>query len=96
MTVPETGPDLLESGLEALGIEPDSRITGLLYAYADELEKWSRSYNLVSVRNRDELIVRHLLDSISVQQWIGSSPLLDIGAGAGLPGIPLAIIHPDT
>jgi 16S rRNA (guanine527-N7)-methyltransferase len=92
----ETGPGLLDSGLEALGVTPGQRVTGLLNTYADELEKWSRSYNLVSVKNREELIVRHLLDSISVQRWIGPSPLLDVGSGAGLPGIPLAIIRPET
>jgi 16S rRNA (guanine527-N7)-methyltransferase len=94
MTVHGQGPDLLESGLEMLGIAADSQVNDALLAFAAELKKWSHSYNLVSAGDREDLIVRHVLDSLSVQQWISESPLLDLGCGAGLPGTPLAIIRP--
>jgi 16S rRNA (guanine527-N7)-methyltransferase len=95
MSTVEMGPGPLESGLETLGIAADPRLIALMGVYLDELDKWSRTYNLVSFRDRKELVVRHLLDSLSVQPWIGAEPLLDLGTGAGLPGIPLAIARPD-
>ena len=93
-TRPDGGRPLLESGLEALGQPLPPEAVDRLVAYLDELERWSGSYNLVSYDSRRELVVRHLLDALAVRPWTGEGPLLDVGSGAGLPGIPLAIADP--
>jgi 16S rRNA (guanine527-N7)-methyltransferase len=59
------------------------------------LERWSRRHNLVSWRDREELVRRHLLDALAGRDLlVGSGQLLDIGSGAGLPGVPLLLIRP--
>ncbi len=84
----------LERGVAELGIEvtPDARRR--LLAYLLLLEKWNRVYNLTAIRDPAEMVSNHLLDSLAVAPHIGAGPMLDVGAGAGLPGIPLAIVRP--
>ena len=66
-----------------------------LVAYAELLERWSARHNLVSYRGRRELVERHLLDALAaVPQLAEAGSLLDIGSGAGLPGVPLLIARP--
>lgn len=91
---PDSGRPLLETGLEALGLALPGGAVDRLIAYLDELERWSASYNLVSFGSRRDLVVRHLLDSLAIRPWTGDGPLLDLGSGAGLPGVPLAIADP--
>lgn len=67
----------------------------LLGAYLDLLHKWNQAYNLTSVRTRDEMQVKHIADSLAVSPYLHGQRLIDVGTGAGLPGIPLAIMHPD-
>jgi len=85
----------LESGIDRLGLDvsPDA-VDGLL-AFMQLLKEWSGTYNLVAPRERDFLLTRHLLDSLSIAPWLQTGSLLDVGTGAGLPGLPLAIIKPD-
>jgi len=86
--------ETLSQGLEALGLALPAARRALLLDYLDLLQRWNRSYNLTAVRSPRDMVTRHLLDSLAVLPWIGSGPLLDAGAGAGLPGVPLAIAEP--
>jgi 16S rRNA (guanine527-N7)-methyltransferase len=59
------------------------------------LRQWGRTYNLVAPGEFDQLVTRHLLDSLSIHARVGDGPLLDVGTGAGFPGLPLAILRPE-
>lgn len=86
--------NLLRAGLERLGLPLDEANAGRVLAYVGLLEKWNRAYNLTAVREPAEMVVRHILDSLAILPWVPGGSLLDVGAGAGLPGIPLAIANP--
>ncbi|MDY6842019.1 MAG: 16S rRNA (guanine(527)-N(7))-methyltransferase RsmG [Pseudomonadota bacterium] len=64
-------------------------------AFLGLLNKWNRAYNLTAVRDEREMVSRQLLDSLSILPWVTTDHLLDVGAGGGLPGIPLAIALPE-
>ncbi|AGH37292.1 Ribosomal RNA small subunit methyltransferase G [Bibersteinia trehalosi USDA-ARS-USMARC-188] len=66
-----------------------------LVCFVRLLDKWNKAYNLTSVRNPDEMLVKHILDSLVVSQHLLGETFIDVGTGPGLPGIPLAIINPD-
>ena len=85
----------LESGLDRLGLEVPSAAIDDLLAYMALLKEWSGTYNLIAPRERDFLLARHVLDSLSIAPWLKPGSLLDVGSGAGLPGLPLAIVRPD-
>ena len=87
--------DRLAGGLRELDLAlDDDQVTALL-TYRDLLVKWNRAFNLTAVRDPGEMIARHLLDSLAVLPHLEAGPTLDVGTGAGLPGIPLAIARPD-
>lgn len=83
----------LIQGLVALGLDPNPAIVDRLLAYAGELASWNRVYNLTTVAPGGDTINRHLLDSLSVVHALLQGSILDVGSGAGLPGIPLALVH---
>lgn len=93
----------LQTGLEALQLELSGSQVDQLLKYGDLILKWNKVYNLSAIRNADDLLTHHLLDSLAVvkplRQSISSSDptprVLDVGSGAGLPGIVLAIVHPE-
>ena len=67
-----------------------------LIAYVEWLDKWNKAYNLTSVRDPQEMLVKHILDSIVVSNHLPEGErFIDVGTGPGLPGIPLAIMNPD-
>ncbi|KTC86930.1 16S rRNA (guanine(527)-N(7))-methyltransferase RsmG [Legionella brunensis] len=82
---------ILNQGLIELGIEADS---ARLLHYLFLLDKWNRSYNLTAIRDLDTMVTRHILDSLAITPWLHGTRILDVGSGAGLPGIPLAIYNP--
>ncbi|WP_437879873.1 16S rRNA (guanine(527)-N(7))-methyltransferase RsmG [Pseudomonas sp. LRF_L74] len=89
--------DELRQGALELGIELSERQQELLLAYLALLIKWNKAYNLTAVRNPDEMVSRHLLDSLSVVTHVAEhgDNWLDVGSGGGMPGIPLAIMFPE-
>jgi len=85
----------LSQGLAELGIDLDAATQQKLLDYLALLEKWNKVHNLTAVRDPSDMVTLHLLDSLSVLPHIKSGRLLDVGSGAGLPGIPLSIVRPD-
>lgn len=85
----------LLSGLEELGLALPESDRQRFIAYVRLLAKWNKTYNLTAVRDPEEMITRHVLDSLTLLPYLHGKRLLDIGCGAGLPGIPLAIARPD-
>ncbi|RVT47600.1 16S rRNA (guanine(527)-N(7))-methyltransferase RsmG [Rheinheimera sediminis] len=66
-----------------------------LVAYVQLLDKWNSAYNLTSVRDPEEMLVKHIMDSLAVSPFVSGERIIDVGTGPGLPGIPLAIALPD-
>ncbi|MGB5259079.1 MAG: 16S rRNA (guanine(527)-N(7))-methyltransferase RsmG [Gammaproteobacteria bacterium] len=87
--------ELLEDGILELGLEERLGGDSLLMEFVTELMNWNRVYNLTSVRKPTDIITRHILDSLSILEYLHGDRVLDIGTGAGLPGIPLAIACPE-
>ena len=85
----------LATGLAELGIDLPAERQDKLLAFRDLLLKWNKTYNLTALRDPDQAISHHLLDSLAILPHIGDGPLLDVGSGGGLPGIPLAIARPE-
>jgi len=86
--------DLLQQGLQTMGLNLTGAQQSRLMDYLALMRKWNKAYNLTAVTDPEQMVIRHLLDSLSIAPFIGSSPVLDVGSGAGLPGIPLAIALP--
>ena len=87
-------PPELPAGADALGVALTSAQLLKLGAYAALLGKWNKTYNLTALRDLERVVPLHLLDSLSVAPYLNRRPLLDVGSGGGLPGIPLAIAMP--
>ena len=85
---------MLADGARALGIDLSSAQQQKLLDYVGLLNKWNKAYNLTAVREPTEMVVRHLLDSLSVLPYVQATEIIDVGTGAGIPGIPLAIALP--
>jgi 16S rRNA (guanine527-N7)-methyltransferase len=83
--------DLIQKGADALNLEIN---TALLSDYLLLLAKWNKAYNLTAVRDLDAMVLRHIFDSLSIAKFLKGENILDLGSGAGLPGIPLAIAYP--
>jgi 16S rRNA (guanine527-N7)-methyltransferase len=88
--------DKLKTGLGNLGLDPELQPCDQYLAYIALLHKWNQSYNLTAVKLPEEMLTRHVLDSLTVLSFIKGHDCLDIGTGPGLPGLILALALPDT
>ncbi|MGB4913211.1 MAG: 16S rRNA (guanine(527)-N(7))-methyltransferase RsmG [Candidatus Dechloromonas phosphoritropha] len=85
----------LAAGLTTLGLALPDTVQQQLLAFRDLLLKWNKTYNLTALRDPRQAISHHLLDALAILPHVGAGPLLDVGSGGGLPGIPLALARPD-
>ena len=87
---------ILQAGMDQLGLEVTETQVDLLLDFVSLIEKWNKAYNLTAIRNRDEMVRLHILDSLAILPFVTGQKIIDIGTGAGLPGIPLAILMPSV
>ena len=88
-------PDTISKGLRELGCETSEEAVSRLSSYMQLVVRWNKRINLVSKKDIDRLLERHLFDSLSIERFIKGDRALDIGSGGGFPGLPLAICRPD-
>jgi 16S rRNA (guanine527-N7)-methyltransferase len=86
---------VLQAGVAALVLKPDTERIKRLLTHAELLRKWNRIYNLVAVADMGEIVSAHVLDSLSIHDYVRGVKVVDVGSGAGFPGIPLAIFQPE-
>ena len=82
---------LFRDGLRAMDLQLDEATVDLQLAYIELLHKWTQAYNLTAISDPRDMVSKHLLDSLAVLPFIGNGRVADVGSGAGLPGIPLAL-----
>jgi 16S rRNA (guanine527-N7)-methyltransferase len=87
--------EILASGMAGLGLAPSEPKRMKLLAYLELLGRWNQRYNLTAVREPQAMVTRHLLDSLAIRPYLEGRRFIDVGSGAGLPGIPLAIAAED-
>jgi len=85
----------LTSLLSETSLDVSDEQIGLLIQYVELLNKWNKAYNLTSVRDPSEMLIKHIMDSLMVGKHLSGQRFIDVGTGPGLPGIPLAILYPD-
>ena len=85
----------LQAGLERLDIKAEQPLCTAYLRYIELLSKWNKAYNLTAIKDPEAMLKRHILDSLSVYSFIEGGQCLDIGTGAGLPGMILALAQPE-
>ncbi len=93
--MPESHVSTLLVGAQQLGVTLTEADARRMLALLDELDEWNQRMNLTAIRERPQQVTKHLLDSLSVAKFIRGPRVLDVGTGAGFPGLPLAIAMPD-
>ena len=86
----------LQNGVQQMGITLTEKQEDDLLAFVDLLRKWNKVFNLTALNREDDMMRLHILDSLAVLPYVNGKRVIDIGSGAGLPGIPLAIMMPET
>lgn len=84
----------LENLLSKTSLQVSPQQVDLLIQYVELLHKWNKAYNLTSVRDPQEMLIKHIMDSLMVGEILQGNNFIDVGTGPGLPGIPLAILYP--
>ncbi len=89
---------ILRKGLKELSLPASDDQVKAFITYLNELKKWSKAYNLTGLRSDEEIIVKHFLDSLLYLEGLPAGPvsIMDVGSGAGFPGIPLKIMRPEV
>ena len=85
---------MLEAGIARLGLKLSPEIQGKLLAYLELLQKWNKVYNLTAIRQPEQMVSHHLLDSLAVLPHLWDGRWLDVGCGGGIPGLVLAMARP--
>lgn len=85
----------LADGIGALGFSLPHETQIRLLQYLALIQKWNQVHNLTAVREPESMLTRHLLDSLAITPYITGERIVDVGSGAGLPGIPLALVRPE-
>jgi len=93
--MPDDAQALLGRGLEQLQLRISAKQQADLLAYLKLILRWNKAYNLTAIRDPGAMVTRHLLDSLAVAEFLPTGHVLDVGTGAGLPGVPLAIALPE-
>jgi 16S rRNA (guanine527-N7)-methyltransferase len=90
--------DLLTTGASELRIDLSADQVDAVFIYLAELKKWNRKINLTAIRDEQDIVIKHFLDSLSYMKGLSAAPglkLLDMGSGAGFPAIPIKLVQPD-
>ena len=85
----------LAHGLKQMGLHYPVEVQQKLVHYVQLIARWNKAFNLTAIRDVEEMVSKHLLDSLVVQPYVEGQTVLDVGSGAGLPGIPFAITSPE-
>ena len=85
----------LNKAADIIGITLSSSQNDALIQYLELLIKWNKAYNLTAIRKPEDMLIKHLIDSLSIAPYIKGKNILDVGTGPGLPGIPMAILFPE-
>lgn len=85
----------LQQGINQLGMDVDKEAQQKLLKYLELLVKWNKVYNLTAIRDKKQMVIHHLLDSLAVVPYLWGKSWMDVGCGAGLPGLVLAIVRPE-
>lgn len=86
---------VLEDGIARLGLEVSTAQVDALMDYLALLQKWNKAYNLTAIKDPKQMVIYHVLDSLAIVPYITGQTVLDVGTGAGMPGVMLAILCPD-